>query len=134
MRGYLLIGALALAGCTASAEQAAQADAKANQDLLKAIGDRVPGAPRDCISASSSDGPQIIDNKTVLYRQAGRVWRNDLVYECPGLEPLKTMIVELHGSQVCRNDQFRTIDPGSHIPGAFCRFGKFTPYDKPKRR
>ena len=59
--------------------------------------------------------------------------------ENPGLElPLvvllvsggHTMIVEMHGSQLCRNDLFRMNEAGSSIPNAYCRFGKFTPYSK----
>jgi hypothetical protein len=133
MRWALLtIGALLFAGCTASAEQSASRQAEAARNLAKAIGDRQAGKPTDCINSNSNDGPQIIDRKTVIYRQGQRVWVNTLEAECPGLEPFNTMIVELHGSQICRNDQFRILEPGSHIPGAYCRFGKFTPYSKPK--
>lgn len=133
MRWALLtIGALLFAGCTASAEQSASRQAEADRDLAKAIGDRTAGKPTDCINSNNNDGPQIIDNKTVIYRQGQRVWVNTLTAECPGLAPFNTMLIELHGSQICRNDQFRVIEPGSSIPGAFCRFGKFTPYSKPK--
>ena len=124
------IGAALVAGCTASAEQSTSQQAKADRDLAKAIGDRKAGAPVDCINSTTNDGPQIIDKQTVIYRQGQRVWVNKLTAECPGLTPFNTMLVELHGSQICRNDQFRIIEPGSSIPGAFCRFGKFTPYSK----
>jgi hypothetical protein len=127
------IGALLFAGCTASAEQGMSRRAEADRDLTKAIGDRKAGEPTDCINSSFNDGPQIIDRKTVTYRQGQRLWVNNLAAECPGLEPFNTMIVELHGSQICRNDQFRVLQPGSSIPGPYCRFGKFTPYSKPKR-
>ncbi|MCH7863407.1 MAG: hypothetical protein IH998_17535, partial [Proteobacteria bacterium] len=60
------------------------------------------------------------------------LWRNDLASSCPGLRPYPTLIVEVHGSQLCRNDRFRVLDPGSSIPGAYCMFGKFTPYEKAK--
>ena len=67
----------------------------------------------------------------MLYRAGGRrVYRNDLVAECPGLSPFDTVIVELHGSQICRNDQFRVLEQGSRIPGPYCRFGQFVPYTK----
>jgi len=124
------IAAVLVAGCAASAEQSTSQQARAARDLAKAIGDRKAGAPIDCINSSTSDGPQIIDHKTVIYRQGQRIWVNRLEAECPGLEPFNTMLVELHGSQICRNDQFRVIQPGSSIPGPYCRFSKFTPYSK----
>ncbi|MDH4746004.1 MULTISPECIES: DUF6491 family protein [unclassified Sphingomonas] len=133
MRAPIIAAMLALAGCAASSEMQASQQAEARNDLARALGDRVPGTPRDCISVSDSDGPQIIDDRTILYKPVGRtLWRNDLASSCPGLRPYTTLIVEVHGSQLCRNDRFRALDPGSSIPGAYCMFGKFTPYEKSK--
>ncbi|MBN8812755.1 MULTISPECIES: DUF6491 family protein [Sphingomonas] len=133
MRVPIIAAMLALAGCAASSEMQASQRAEARNDLATALGDRVPGAPRDCISISDSDGPQIIDDRTILYKPVGRtLWRNDLGSSCPGLRPYTTLIVEVHGSQLCRNDRFRVLDPGSSIPGAYCMFGRFTPYEKAK--
>lgn len=126
----MALGAAALAGCTANGEFQQSQQARADRELADALKDRVAGEPTDCVSTSGLDGPQIIDRKTILYRSGGRVWRNELAAECPGLSPFDTIIVELHGSQVCRNDRFRTVDPGSQIPGPTCLFGKFTPYTR----
>ena len=124
------LGAAALAGCAANGEFQQSQRARADRELADALKDRVAGEPVDCVSTPGLDGPQIIDRKTILYRSGGRLWRNELAAECPGLSPYDTIIVELHGSQICRNDHFRTIDPGSRIPGATCLFGKFTPYSR----
>jgi hypothetical protein len=94
---------------------------------------RVAGAPVDCISLSpgASNGPQIVDDHTILYRQSGkRTWRTGPVGHCPGLRPFSTMIVDVYGSQLCRNDRFRMVEPGLSIPGPYCRLDRFTPYDK----
>jgi hypothetical protein len=134
MRTAIILGtALALAGCTGDARMDQRSSERASHDLAQAIGDRVAGKPTDCISSTQVDGPQIIDNQTLIYREGGRVWRADLVGACPGLDPYDTVIVELHGSQICRNDQLRPLDPGSHIPGPYCRFGQFTPYTRAPR-
>jgi hypothetical protein len=126
-------GLLALGACTPSAQMQASQQAEAAKDLADVLGDRVAGAPKDCISVSDSDGPQIIDDHTIVYKPVGRtLWRNDLASECPGLRPYTTLIVEVHGSQICRNDRFRAIDPGASIPGPYCMLGKFTPYEKAK--
>lgn len=128
---WMALPALMLAGCTPSAELAASDQARAARDLAAALKDRVPGTPVDCITPGMSDGPQIIDRDTVLYRQGARVFRNELASECPALSPMDTLIVEMRGSQLCRNDMFRVLRPGSTIPSAYCRFGKFTPYTRP---
>lgn len=134
MRQAIIIGlgALALTGCAANSEVQRSQQARADRDLADALKDRVAGAPQDCVSNISLDGPQIIDRDTILYRDGSRVWRAELAAECPGLQPYDTIIVEVHGSQICRNDRFRTLDAGSRIPGPYCLFGKFTPYTKAK--
>lgn len=132
MRVGFLLGALLLAGCAQNAQYQAQRDAEGRRELADTLGNRVPGKPQDCINPGSTDGPQIIDSRTLIYRQGSRLYRNDLVSECPSLAPLTTVIVEMRGSQLCRNDQFRVLTPGTSIPGGYCRLGQFTPYTRPK--
>ncbi|MBO9623524.1 MAG: hypothetical protein J7500_12515 [Sphingomonas sp.] len=124
------LGALALAGCTGNEEFRQTRQARAERDLAAALKGRVPGEPRDCISNFGLSGPQIIDSRTLLYREGRRVWRNDLAADCPGMSPGDMLIVEVHGSQLCRNDRFRAVSPGTRIPGAFCLLGRFTPYER----
>jgi len=121
------IAALGLLGAAAPA-------APREDTLASALAGRVAGTPVDCVENSRLDGPQIIDKKTLIYRESGRrIWRNDLIGECPGLQPMDTLVVEIFGSQLCRNDHFRALTPGIRIPGPICRLGKFTPYDKPAK-
>ena len=132
MRLAIAAGMLALAGCTASAEMQASRAAEAKADLDEALAGRVAGKPQNCLplSPGSVNGPQIIDQTTILYRDGKRVWRNTLASDCPSLGQDDILVVEMNGSQVCRNDLFRPVDRGSRIPGAYCRFGDFTPYTK----
>ena len=105
-----------------------------DDDLAKALAGRVPGKPADCINTQGMSGPQIIDDRTILYRESGRrVWRNDLPDACTSLRPMTTMVLRSYGGQTCRNDTFRTLDSGSSIPSGICRLGSFTPYDKPPK-
>ena len=98
------------------------------------LADRVAGTPVDCIDLSRINGPDIVDANTILYRQsAKRIWVSGPIGECPSLRPLDTLIVEVHGSQLCRNDLFRTVTPGLSIPSGICRFRPFVPYDKVSR-
>ncbi len=131
MRKALIAAGLALAGCTPSAQMQASEQAEARDALAKALAGRTAGAPQDCINNNDTDGPQIIGSYTILYKPVGRtVWRNDLAAECPALRPYATLVVEMQGGQLCRNDRFRVLEPGSQIPGGYCVFGKFTPYRK----
>ena len=130
MNRLLILPAIVLIGGTATAAMQSSAVARADRELAAELKDRTPGAPVDCIHASSVSGPQIIDHNTVLYREGRTVWRGELASECRGLESGNTLVIEVNGGQICKNDQFRVIEPGMSIPGPYCRFGKFTPYRK----
>lgn len=94
---------------------------------------RSAGTPVRCVNLQLLNGPEIVDAQTILYRQSGkRIWKTGPVGECPSLRPLDTLIVEVYGGQLCRNDRFRTVSAGMSIPSGSCRFRDFTPYDKVK--
>ncbi len=95
---------------------------------------RIAGPPVACIDLARVQGPTILDDKTILYRQSGkRVWRAVPIGSCEALRPPATIIVDVYGGQLCRNDRFRLLSYGMTIPSSYCRFGNFTPYDKPDR-
>ena len=130
MRGLPVLALALTALCGAAAPAA---DRVKEDPLARALAGRVPGKPVSCIDPQFTDGPQIIDDHTLIYNRVGRrVWRNDLPDACPALRPDVTIIVEMYGGQLCENDRFRVLEPGSRIPSASCRFGRFTPYDKPQ--
>jgi hypothetical protein len=116
--------AIALAGLAGAAAPAAERDA---------LAERIAGKLVDCVDHARLGGPEIIDTRTLRYRDGRRIWRNDLPAACPGLRPTATVIVEIYGSQLCRNDHVRAQEVGSVIPGPVCRLGKFTPYDLPTK-
>ena len=115
----------------AAGAMAADSDSDA-RDLAKALAGRTPGKPFNCVDPSWAGTPQIIGNRTLIYRATGRTLRNDLPDACPGLDTDSIIVNEMHGSQLCSGDLFYTLERGSRIPGPRCRLGKFTPYEKPK--
>jgi hypothetical protein len=125
----LAFGAIALtiAACATAADSQ-----KGVSEIDKALAGRVPGAPVDCLDRSFADGPRIVDGQNLIYQSGRQLWRNQLEATCPSLRPASILIVEMHGSQMCRNDLFRVTEPGAIIPGPYCRLGRFTPYEKPK--
>ncbi|CUS44082.1 MAG: hypothetical protein V4610_05185 [Pseudomonadota bacterium] len=127
MRALLPMLAVLMSGCATTGDTQG-----AVRDLDKALAGRTPGTPVDCIDRNFASGPQIIDGSTLLYQSGRQVWRNDLEAQCPSLRPTSVLIIEAHGSQMCRNDLFRATESGSAVPGPICRLGRFTPYEKPK--
>ncbi|HVF93844.1 MAG TPA: hypothetical protein VM900_05985 [Sphingomonas sp.] len=92
---------------------------------------RTAGPPQPCIDPNLASSPQITDQGTIIYRgTAKRLWVSTPVGHCPMLRPFTTLIIERFGSQLCRNDRFRVLEPGATIPSAACRFGEFVPWDK----
>ncbi|WP_448663476.1 hypothetical protein ACG3SL_02050 [Sphingomonas sp. CJ20] len=135
MRGlWMAAGAVVLAGmvagCTVDPKVEAASRAADDRELTKALEGRVAGTPQDCISPTGLSGPRIIGDRTLLYSSGRTLYRVDVEGGCPGLAPYNTLLVEMQGSQLCRNDRFRMIQPGVAIPGPYCRMGKFVPYVK----
>lgn len=95
---------------------------------------RTAGVPVACIDGDFVQGPEIVDKRTILYRQNGRrVWRTGPIGACPGLDRFAILVVERYGRKLCRDDRFSPVPQGSRIPFGRCRFAAFTPYDKPSR-
>ncbi len=97
---------------------------------------RVAAPAEDCVSLTRVQGPDVVDERTIIYRQnRRRLWVTHPVDACPSLRPqLSTLVVEVQGDRLCRNDRFRVRSVNSPIPGPVCRFGRFTPYDLPAKR
>lgn len=127
---WTIAGMLALTGCAATGGGDAPGAAQASRELGEALAGRTAGAPQDCVQLNGLSGPRIIDDRTILYTSGRRIWRADLPDACPSLQPFATVISEVRGGQMCRNDPFRTVAPGVTIPSGYCRFGSFTPYTK----
>lgn len=118
--------ALLLGGCAAAEERFAQAQ---ESELAEVTEGRVAGAPVHCIDTRAS---LQVAGGVLVANDGGRVWVNRNDRRCTGasLDPL--VIVEpAIGSQLCRNDRFRTLARGSSIPGPDCRVEDWVPYTKP---
>ena len=124
----LLLTILA-AGCAASGTQSESRDQRA---LARELAELGAGEAERCIPARQNEALTIVDSRTLVLRSGGTVWVNRLDSDCPGLRPMNTLVIEAHGSQYCRGDRIRGLEPGSSIPGAICVLRDFTPYRRPK--
>jgi hypothetical protein len=89
----------------------------------------VAGPAQQCIRASSDTRSlQALERRSLVYRDGRTLWVNRLSEGCPGFHPTDTLIVEIHGSEYCRNDLVRSLPQASGIPGPACRLGDFVPY------
>lgn len=113
---------------------AATGPADTQRDLDAALaGRRVAGKPARCLTSSHVAVPQMIGDRTLLYHDGTRLWRNDLPAACPGLDRDPIIVNEPFGGQLCRGDTFYTVARGGGIPGPRCRLGDFVPWERVKR-
>lgn len=95
---------------------------------------RVAGPPAQCVDTSTTmSGPVIADKDVIVINAGRRIWRAKVRGQCAGIQPFNTLIVERWGSQLCRNDRFRVVQPGLSIPSQWCFFDGFVPYDRVKK-
>ena len=128
-----LLPVLALVGCASARSQDAE-HARTKQELADALKGATQIGQTECIDPQFMDGPQIIGDHILLYRNGRKIYRNNLLGPCPSLDETSTLIVKQFGSQLCRHDQFRVRNMGESIPSAFCQLGNFTVYQLPKKR
>ena len=85
---------------------------------------------RHCISTSTYDGVEILDDTTLLFRGRRGIWLNRLARPCRGLRWDSIPTIESHGSRVCEHDRFRG-QPRSGFPESMtCTLGKFEKIDE----
>ncbi len=89
---------------------------------------RIAGAAETCVPAVQNQPLRIVDRRTVAFERGETIWVNRLASDCPGMRPFNTLIVEVHGSQYCRGDRVRALEPGTSIPGPICILGDFVPH------
>ncbi len=95
------------------------------------IAGRVAGAPQRCVPTQQTQGLRIVNRTTLAYGSGRTVWVNRMDPKCSGFSQWDLLVVEPIGSQYCRGDLVRTVDPVSKIPGPACQLGDFVPYTKP---
>ena len=121
MRVFII--AFALAACAPANMARAP-----NDSLARELAGRVAGQPQNCISTWPNQGLRVIDSRTVATDRGPTLWINRLAAGCPALSPYNTVIVEVRGSQYCRGDHVRGLEPGAIIPGPTCFLGDWVPY------
>ena len=95
---------------------------------------RVAGAPQRCVPIERGISLRVAegDRSTLVYGYGRRIFANHLPPGC-GFNQSDTLVVQPIGSDYCRGDFVRSIDPISRFPGPSCYLGDFVPYTLPGR-
>ncbi|QIK78198.1 hypothetical protein G7077_04055 [Sphingomonas piscis] len=121
----LPLACLALVGCSS------QSGLLTKDTFAQEVEGRTAGKPQSCISPFGQNSIRTVNKQMVAYGSGSTIYVNRLRAQCPGLEPINTLIVEANGGQYCSGDRIRTLYPGSTIPGPACLLGEWTPYRRP---
>jgi hypothetical protein len=118
-----------LAGATlAAATLSCAPPPQAQPEVIPELAGRTAGTPRTCVSINSISSLRIVDAHTLLYGSGSTLWVNHPATECRGATSMDVLVTHPTGSQYCRGDIVRSVDPVSRIPGASCVLGDFVPY------
>jgi hypothetical protein len=131
---FTLLGTLiCISACTAQPESSPKPLTEKQSKLLdKSLAGKTPGKPVDCIQLDRSNDLVRVSDTILLYRQSSNlVYKNELNWSCHGLASQNDILVtETWGSNLCRGDIVRLVDPVSGLQGAACPLGDFIPYRK----
>ncbi|QIG81515.1 hypothetical protein [Stakelama tenebrarum] len=99
--------------------------APAAQDVPEAT---PAGEAVDCISAHRINHTRVESDRVIdFHMMGGKVYRNELRMRCPGLNANRTIMYELHTTQLCSLDTITVIHQPGLMRGATCGLGKFQP-------
>ncbi|HET6630882.1 MAG TPA: DUF6491 family protein [Woeseiaceae bacterium] len=85
---------------------------------------------KHCVRVQSIDQIDIVDSDTLVFRMRGdEVYRNELPYNCPGLQQGDTLMYRTTLGQVCDLDIVTVLEDWGFgfAPGASCGLGMFDP-------
>lgn len=125
--GAAILGASSIAPAKSEAY-----DSKAAAKLAKALGGRTAGQPVGCISNSRGSDMQIVDDRTILFRQGATVYVQKPSGGCHGLGSGNyTLLTRLQGtSRLCSGQIGEVVDRTSGFTYGSCVFSEFVPYRK----
>ena len=94
---------------------------------------RTAGEPEDCVQINRIRNTRVRDERTIdFFMNGGKVMRNTLPYECPGLAFEDRFAFETSLSRLCSVDTITVLQSGVGR-GASCGLGSFQPVELPER-
>ena len=117
----LALIALMIGGCTASTDNV-------RPPVALELYAKPIGPAQNCVPVSIGEDLTVIRDGTLGVRSGKTLWINDTGDACRSIRMMNTLIVERHGSQLCRGDHVRSVEFSGGIPGPVCILGNFVPY------
>ena len=119
-----------LAALMACATILSCAPAERDDPDLRPLADARPaGEAVDCIQTSRISHTKVRDSRTLdFHMRGGRVYRNSLPHECPGLAFEESFSYRTSIGRLCSVDHI-TVNSGSGINGPSCALGAFQPVE-----
>ena len=119
-----------MAALIAVASGCAPAEPVTADAAVSEIAGRTAGAPSRCVPVIQGEALRLAEGNALalVYGRGQTIWVNHLGGHCAGLERDDSLIIDLIGTQYCRGNRVRSIDPVSRLPGATCILGDFIPY------
>jgi hypothetical protein len=102
------------------------------QQLAKLLEGRVAEKPVSCIPLSRTSDQQVIDKTAIVYDHGNVIYVNR-PNNAESLDDDDVMVVELHGSELCRLDIVRTHDRSQFFFTGFVGLEDFVPYRRVAR-
>jgi hypothetical protein len=129
-KSWILAIALVSVGAAAPEPQVRTPEAQAKLDKL--LAGRVPGETKVCLKSSATNNPIAIDDRTMLFRDGPRLWRNELQagVGCSDLGINKALVAIDRNIQLCRGDKIQIVDLKQSTGVGVCILGDFTLYTK----
>lgn len=129
----LALSGAALVGSCATTPNQFTHSPKAQKELNQALAGRTPGEPMDCLPNRRKTQMQVIDESTILFKDASTVYVQQPRGGCYGLGLGGLTLVnrEFSINRMCAGDINKTVDLTTGVAGGSCVFGPFIPYTKP---
>ena len=97
-------------------------------EIAKALKDRVPGPPVDCVDLTRIRSTQIVDRTALLYDAGNVIYLNRPTGGAEQLDDWDTLVTQTFSSRLCRPDIVRLFDRGSRTVTGSVLLGDFIPY------
>ena len=132
----LIVSGLALALLGAQTPQQPARSPQAQAYLDQWLQDRVAGETRRCLKSDKTVSPIGIDDRTLLFKDGPRIWRNDLQngQGCSNLSGRRALTTYDRKVQVCSGDRMYVMDLQDGMQVGGCTLGAFTLYTKQKKK
>lgn len=94
------------------------------------------GPAQNCVYLANIQQSRVIDDRTIDFvMKDGRVMRNNLPNNCPGLKINRSFGYKTSQSQLCNVDIITVVVQGAGPRrGASCGLGNFTPIELPPKK